>query len=166
MPVRRMNHAVLYVRDARNSARFYSELLDFDVVSDGEDGKFVFMRAPGSDNDHDIAFMSIGDDAESSKSGEGQVGLYHLGWEVATLGDLVDYRRRLTKAGALVGESNHEVDRSIYARDADGIEFELQWIVPPDRLDADADRLKSHPLDLEADIARFGADLPGGTAGA
>ena len=38
MPVTRLNHAVLYVRDARRSAAFYTDVLGFVVRHDVGDG--------------------------------------------------------------------------------------------------------------------------------
>jgi catechol 2,3-dioxygenase-like lactoylglutathione lyase family enzyme len=60
MPVRRLNHAVLYVRDAQASANFYERVLDFERLPMGLPGA-VFMRAPGSTNDHDLGLFSIGE---------------------------------------------------------------------------------------------------------
>jgi catechol-2,3-dioxygenase len=157
--ITRMNHAVLYVRDAERTARFYERVLDFRILSMDPGGRFAFLNAPASNNDHDIAFFSIGDAASPSTAGTRTVGLYHLAWEVPTLGDLARWRQRLVEAGALVGESNHETHMSLYAKDPDGLEFELVWLVPAERLDPDADFTASHPLDLEAAIERYGADL-------
>jgi catechol-2,3-dioxygenase len=151
-----MNHAVLYVRDARRAAGFYQSVLDFKVLSMDPDGKFAFLNAPGSDNDHDLALFSIGDAAGPSTAGTEQVGLYHLAWEVPALEDLARLRRRLEEAGALVGESNHETHLSLYAKDADGLEFELVWFVPAERLDPDADFTASRPLDFDAELERYG----------
>ncbi len=39
-------------------------------------------------------------------------------------------RARLLQVGALVGESDHGVSKSLYAKDPDGIEFEVMWAVP------------------------------------
>ena len=50
---------------------------------------------------------------------EPRVGLYHLAWEVGTLADLADARERLRAAGALVGQSDHRVSKSLYAKDPD-----------------------------------------------
>ena len=88
------------------------------------------MRAPGSANHHDLAFFTIGSDAEDSEAGRSQVGLYHLAWEVPTLDDLELHRQRLADAGALRGASDHGVNKSLYAHDPDGIEFEVMWLVP------------------------------------
>lgn len=90
--------------------------------------------------------------------------MYHLAWEVATLGELIEARDRLSAMGALVGENNHGVSRSLYCHDPDGIEFEVMWEVPLDLVDADAP--SNVPLDLDTDVARWGADRPGrGLAG-
>ena len=82
-----MNHAVLYVRDAARHQKFYEDVLGFQTVIDGP-GPFVFMRAPASENHHDIAFFAIGEQAEQSRAGQQTVGLYHIAWEVGTLDEL------------------------------------------------------------------------------
>jgi catechol-2,3-dioxygenase len=158
--IHRLNHAVLWVRNAELSAKFYADLLGFQPVSEyaGNPGA-VFLRAEGSTNDHDLGLFSIGDDAPRP-SGRA-VGLYHLAWEVDTLADLGRLAQKLSEARSLVGATNHGTTRSLYAKDPDGIEFEIVWVVPAALL-TDADRPGMAPLDLEADIARFGAETPGG----
>jgi catechol-2,3-dioxygenase len=156
-----MNHAVLYVRDARRQQRFYADVLGFSTVIEDPGGLFVFMRAPASANHHDIAFFSIGADAADSTAGNSSVGMYHLAWEVASLGELETMRDRLVAAGSLVGASDHGVNKSLYAKDPDGLEFEVMWLVPADRWGADEHAAIIRPLDLAAeraaDIERSGA---------
>ena len=159
MAVNRLNHAVLYVRDAARSAAFYCDLLGFRPVMSMPGG--AFLQAEGSTNDHDLALFSIGDAAGASAAGRSTVGLYHLAWEVDTLGDLERLSRRLGEAGALVGASDHGTTKSLYARDPDGIEFEIVWIIPAGLL-TPADQPTTRPLHLAAEIARFGADTLGG----
>ena len=159
MGIARMNHAVLYVRDAEASAAFYRDVLDFEVVHSMRGG--AFLRAPASHNDHDIAFFSIGAAAAASEAGRRTVGLYHVAWEVETLADLADVARRLSEAGALVGASDHGVSKSLYAHYPDGLEFEVCWVVPRHLLDeADTAHPVTLPLDLGAAIGRYGADTP------
>lgn len=159
MAIRQLNHAVLYVRDAEASAAFYRDTLDFAVVHTLP-GVGAFLRAAGSENDHDLALFSIGPRAADSPAGQGAVGLYHLAWEVETLADLVAVRRRLLDAGSLVGESDHGVSKSLYARDIDGLEFEVMWGVPVTSLTGDEPAMTA-PLDLDAELARFGPDTAG-----
>ena len=151
-----MNHAVLYVRDARRHQKFYADVLGFTTVIDGP-GAYVFMRAPLSENHHDIVFFSIGDDAGASQAGRSTVGLYHIAWEVGTLDELAEMRKRLTSAGALVGQSDHGPNKSLYAQDPDGLEFEVMWLVPPQHWGDEEHQAIIRPLDLEADRARFAA---------
>jgi catechol-2,3-dioxygenase len=158
-----MNHAVLYVRDARRHQRFYAHVLDFGTIVEDPDGAFVFMRAPGSANHHDIAFFSIGEGASPSAAGRGAVGLYHLAWEVPTLADLDDARARLQAAGALVGASDHGANKSLYAKDPDGLELEVMWLVPAERWGEEETQAIIRPLDLAADRRTFGDDVRSGT---
>lgn len=153
-----MNHAVLYVRDARRQQAFYQDVLGFTTVVEHPNAAFVFMRAPRSTNHHDLACFSIGADAASPTTGQGQVGLYHFAWEVRTLGDLETCRQRLEAAGALRGMSDHGVNKSLYAHDPDGNEFEVMWLTPPEFWGDDEHRAIVRPLDLDADIERFGRD--------
>lgn len=167
MPIHQLNHAVLYVRDASASAAFYGDVMGFEPVGDMTmgGGAAVFLKAPASTNDHDLGLFSLGPDARASNAGRaGGVGLYHLAWEVDTLSDLQDVAQRLSARGALVGATDHGTTKSLYGRDPDGLEFEVVWLIPADQIDpADVEaRSRLRPLDLEAEIARFGAHTRGG----
>lgn len=155
MPITRMNHAVLYVRDARQTQAFYRDLLGFSTVIEDPSGGFVFMRAPASDNHHDIAFFSIGSNAGDSPAGRGTVGLYHLAWEVPTLEELEAMRARLAAAGVLGGASDHGANKSLYARDPDGLEFEVMWLVPAEHWGEAEHEAIIEPLDIARERARF-----------
>lgn len=162
MPIQRLNHAVLYVRDATRTAAFYQDLLGFRPVNE-VGGSAVFLQAPGSTNDHDLGVFSIGDAAGPSAAGRTTVGLYHLAWEVDTLEELERIAAVLSSAGSLVGASNHGVSKSLYAKDPDGIEFEVAWLVPADLLTApDHAVTRPLPLDIQAEKARYGATTLGG----
>jgi catechol-2,3-dioxygenase len=88
--------------------------------------------------------------------------MYHLAWEVPDLATLAEMRDRLAAAGALVGASDHAVNKSLYARDPDGLEFEVMWLTPAELLGADEHEVIIRPLDIEGDIARFGATTRSG----
>jgi catechol-2,3-dioxygenase len=67
----------------------------------------------------------------------------------------------LTERGSLVGASDHGSTKALYARDPDGIEFEVSWLVPADLLTPDV-RMQTLPLDIEAERARYGGSTRGG----
>ena len=161
MSVRRLNHAVLYVSDLSRAVEFYRETLGFEVRTEVPE-RAAFLRAPDSANDHDLGLFAVG----PAPAPERRVGLYHLAWEVGTLSDLADIRSRLSAAGALVGASDHRVSKSLYAKDPDGIEFEVMWRVPVQDWESEL----SHgdmiaPLDLEGARARWGNQVTGAAAG-
>ena len=158
MPIQRLNHAVLYVRDVDASVAFYTEALGFRVKAALPGA--AFLQAEGSTNDHDLGLFAAGADAGASGAGRGTVGLYHLAWEVDTLGELRRVAGVLAERGALVGASDHGSTKALYARDPDGLEFEVSWLVPAALLDDTA--MRTAPLDLEAEITRYGADTQGG----
>jgi catechol-2,3-dioxygenase len=162
MPVQRLNHAVLYVRDVERSVAFYREALGFEVVM-GMRGA-AFLQAPGSTNDHDLGLFQIGEDAAPSPAGRTSVGLYHLAWEIDTLDELERVAVKLGELGALVGASDHGTTKALYAKDPDGLEFEVSWLVPASLLTDEvlAARSSIRPLDLRADKEKYGAQTRGG----
>ncbi|MGH3169084.1 MAG: VOC family protein [Trebonia sp.] len=162
MPVRRLNHAVLYVNGLEREVEFYTKALGFEVRTEIP-GRAAFLRAPGSVNDHDLGLFEVG---AGHVSGRPEVGLYHLAWEVGTLAELVETRVRLLEAGALVGESDHRVSKSLYAKDPSGIEFEVLWRVPAEDWAAElagGDGM-TVPLNWERTLARWGNDKVTGAA--
>jgi catechol-2,3-dioxygenase len=160
MPIQRLNHAVLYVRDVARSVAFYTEALGFRVVMEMP-RQAAFLQAAGSTNDHDLGLFAIGEGAGASTAGRSTVGLYHLAWEVDTLAELQRIRDVLTEHDALVGASDHGSTKALYAKDPDGIEFEVSWLVPLALLDPDQE-VATLPLHLEREIARYGAETRGG----
>jgi catechol-2,3-dioxygenase len=165
MPIIRLNHAVLFVRELGRSVAFYTDVLGFRPVG-GTAGLAgaAFLQAPGSSNDHDLGLFEIGSQAAGSPAGRTAVGLYHLAWEVDTLAELERLAGRLGEVGSLVGSSDHGTTKSLYAKDPDGLELEVAWVVPPDLLDqaALAGRTSIRPLDLALEKARYGPTTRGG----
>ncbi|MEZ5341994.1 MAG: VOC family protein [Acidimicrobiales bacterium] len=160
MAISRLNHAVLYVRDAAASAKFYVDILGFKIAVEFPGAAFL-RTSDTTPNDHDLGLFSVGAGAAPSAAGRQSVGLYHLAWEVPTLAEMLVLREKLQSVGALVGESDHGESKSLYGQDPDGIEFELVWAVPADRIDPSLDEFGTKPIDWTTTVARFGADTPG-----
>ena len=154
IPVARLNHAVLYVRDLDRSVDFYSRAFGFREIA-REGGMMAFLRAAGSDNHHDLGLMQVGRSAQQPAGRA--VGLYHLAWEVPTIEDLANAAAVLTEFDALTGMSDHGATKSLYGQDPDGIEFEVMWMVPRDQWGQFDERAVVMPLNLRKELERFGA---------
>lgn len=153
-PVRvsRLNHAVLFVRDLERSIAFYSEAFGFSVFQ--REGPMAFLRAAGTGNHHDLGLLGLGPEAPHPP--HGSTGLYHLAWEVPTIEDLATAREVLVKLGALTGQSDHGVSKSLYGVDPDGNEFEVMYAVPREDWGEFEQRAVTRPLSLDRELARFG----------
>src|ERR1700754_2172450 len=95
MPVQRLNHAVLYVRDVERSVAFYTDLLNFRTVfrvhaDGGKVPEGAFLQAAESTNDHDLAFL-----------------------QVDTLAELRQIRGKLVETGTLADEIDHGTTKSL-----------------------------------------------------
>jgi catechol-2,3-dioxygenase len=110
----------------------------------------AFLRIAGSGDDHNLGLF---EQPGVRPPDERVARMYHAAWEVGTLADLARARRTLIEAGALVGQSDHGVSLSLYAKDPDGLEFELFWTVP------DGKPVRTRALDLDAELARRGVSV-------
>jgi catechol-2,3-dioxygenase len=154
MAITRLNHAVLFVRDADAAAAFYREAFGFEELSRPQGMRAAFMRSPFGDNHHDLGLFEVG--ADAPRPSRGSVGLYHLAWQIDTIEALAEMAGRLRDLGALTGMSDHGVSKSLYGRDPDGNEFEVMWQVPRDAWGQYEDQATVMPLDLDAELRRWG----------
>jgi catechol-2,3-dioxygenase len=155
--VTKLSHAVLFVSDLEQSRPFYEKAFGLEYVT-GRRGA-AFLRAPGSEQHHDLALMEVGPQALNPP--QGSVGLYHLAWEVETIDELAESVQALLEIGALAGASDHGATKSLYGKDPDGIEFEILWRLPREAWGEFENSVKTVPLDLAAELARWGTKREG-----
>ena len=158
MAITRLNHAVLFVRDVDAAAAFYAKAFGFVELSRPQGMRAVFMRSPAAGNHHDLGLFEVG--AQAPRPPRGSVGLYHLAWEIDTIESLARMSESLSELGALTGASDHGVSKSLYGRDPDGNEFEVMWAVPREAWGRFEDEGVVMPLDLEAELKRWGRETP------
>jgi catechol-2,3-dioxygenase len=142
--LKRLQHLVLWVSDVDRSVRFYQDVVGLEVKRKYPNA--AFMKIPGSPDDHNLGLF---EQTGVPKPDERVARMYHSAWEVGDITDLVRARLRLAEAGALVGMSDHGVSLSLYAKDPDGLEFEIFWTVPG------GESVGTRALNLEAEVARW-----------
>ena len=150
IPIRRLNHAVLYVADLERSLAFYTQVFGFSVIA--RQPPMAFLRAKGSSNHHDLGLLELG--ARAKRPPRGSTGLYHLAWELPSIEDLAAAREELVKAHALTGESDHGATKSVYGADPDGNEFELMVLLPRSEWGRYESAAPIMPLDWEKELKR------------
>jgi catechol-2,3-dioxygenase len=143
--LKRLQHIVLWVSNVERSVRFYCDVLGFEVKHRYPNA--AFLKIPGTPDDHHLGLF---EQAGVHPPDERVARMYHAAWEVGELTDLSRARRHLIEARALVGASDHGSSLSLYAKDPDGLEFEIFWTVPG------VESIGTRPLDLEGELAKRG----------
>ena len=118
-----LGHVVLYVRELKRSAAFYTEIVGLRQV-----GVLFGHRAAaftGGRTHHELLLIEVG--AAPGPLHGRRIGLYHMGWRVGTgLDDLRAVRDRLRAHNwPIDGQADHTVSQSLYISDPDGNEIEL-----------------------------------------
>lgn len=128
MPFRitKIGHVVLNVSDLERSARFYTEVLGFEISDVYPEammpGGMVFMRFGG--DHHGIALVGALDGTSTGTE------LHHLAFEVGSLDEVLLAARRLRDAGATIdfeGRRRAGVQIAVEFRDPDGHRLEIYW---------------------------------------
>jgi catechol 2,3-dioxygenase-like lactoylglutathione lyase family enzyme len=113
-------HAVLRTNKFKAMVDFYTTVLEAEVVTSTD--MLAFMTY--DDEHHRIAIAALPGLVDRARN---SVGLDHLAYTYANLGDLVFTYERLKKAGIMPQVTiNHGPTTSMYYRDPDGNRVELQ----------------------------------------
>ena len=148
----RLNHAVLFVADLERSIAFYDQAFGMTVMAREPRANAAFLRLPRSGNHHDLGLFGVGAQPPRRR---GQLGLFHLAWQVDTIEELREARDTLAQLDALTGESSHGATKSVYGRDPDGNEFEVMWMLPRQAWGEFENAAPVDRLDLDAEVARW-----------
>ena len=128
MPLKKLGHVVLKVRDLDRAERFYTDVVGLRVTG-RLPGKMVFFSVRGNDDSHDLAVWKVGADARPPEAK--QVGLFHVAWQVERPEDLETLYRHLAEKGARIhGTMDHGANLSVYFEDPDGHMLEFTYERP------------------------------------
>lgn len=146
MPIQRVGHVVLKMRDLDAAKKFYNGVLGMKIADEREDFG-VFFRF--DDYHHDIAVFKVKEDASLPE--RNQVGLAHVAL-VADSFDTVKTMHQKLKVHGVQGirTVDHGVTKSVYFKDPEGNELEIYCEVPEQPWQEMDTIIKSDPLNLDA----------------
>ena len=157
MKLKRIGHVALRCADEDRSRAFYRDVLGFQVSEQDPEHGGTFMTL--GDNFHTIDVFPTPDVENAQKPRTGQVGLFHIAFEVAQYEDLKDAYRTLIEHEVPISHcTDHVSQRSIYFNDPDGNRLEIYFEVP--------DALKRYAIknrgdeDVPLEVTRPGEPLP------
>lgn len=131
-----LGHVVFYVKDIEVSLKFYRDLLGFQEIGKGFNGKATALTSGRTH--HELLLIQVGD-APGPQPGPRR-GFYHIGIKIGdSLDDLRQAKLELESGGIpITGMSDHTVSQSLYLADPDGNEVEVY-------VDADEQIWKENP---------------------
>ena len=129
MKLKRIGHVALRCADEDRSRAFYRDVLGFQISEQDPEHGGTFMTL--GDNFHTIDVFPTPDAENAQKPKTGQVGLFHIAFEVARYEDLKDAYATLIEHKVPISHcTDHVSQRSIYFNDPDGNRLEVYFEVP------------------------------------
>ena len=131
-----IDHIVLTVSNAKRSAEFYREVLDWEIIEQKDDYAYLtpngrkyprtdFMLVVGEPRDHKI---------EPNIFDRNRIGLDHFAFSVETLSELRDIESRLKRLGTEMENGGATGDgfggTAIFCKDPDGMKIEFHLVNP------------------------------------
>ncbi len=145
MPIQRVGHVVIKMRDLEAAKHFYRDILGM-KITDEREGFGVFFRF--DDYHHDIAVFKVNEDAEAPQ--KNQVGLAHIALIADSLETVKSMYQTLKAHDVpIVRTVDHGITRSVYFKDPEGNELEIYCEVPEVDWHTVDTIIKADPIDLE-----------------
>lgn len=146
MPIERVGHVVLKMRDLEAAKHFYRDILGMKVANERK-GFGVFFRF--NDYHHDIAVFQVDEDAAFPE--KNQVGLAHVALVADSLDTVKAIYQRLKEHNVPIDRTrDHGYTKSVYCKDPEGNEIEIYCEVPEKPWESFDTVIRSEPLDLDA----------------
>ena len=156
MAIKRMNDAVLYVRDAEKTYAFYRRAR---VRRDGDAGRQVPPGAGLRQRPRSGLGRSRGRGTVDGRPADRRAVPHRLGGPDARGPGIA---QKLTEA--VRWSDGPQLDEGALREGPDGLEFEVCWIVPKELQTSEIEegRARMRRLDIDAEIERYGLETVGG----
>ncbi|MFT8246673.1 VOC family protein [Roseomonas sp. BN140053] len=167
-PIRKLHHFAWRCRDAEETRHFYEDLLGLKlahliraetVPSTGEHCPYVHIFFEMADGSY-IAFFDLGDNIRAEPSPNTPAWVNHLALEMDTEAEVQAAKGRLEAAGVQVlGVTDHEIIKSIYFFDPNGIRLELTARTVSE------EEMQAHGADAHSQLAAWTQEKAGRAGG-
>jgi catechol 2,3-dioxygenase len=146
MPIERVGHVVIKMRDLEAAKRFYRDILGM-KITDEREGFGVFFRF--HDYHHDIAVFQVAEDAALPQ--KNQVGLAHIALVADSFATVKAMYQRLKEHNVpIVRTVDHGITKSVYFKDPEGNELEIYCEAPGVNWREVNTIIKADPINLDA----------------
>jgi catechol 2,3-dioxygenase len=146
MPIERVGHVVLKMRDIEAAKSFYHGILGM-KIADEREGLGVFFRF--NDYHHDIAVFKVDEDAAAPE--RNQVGLAHVALIADSFETVKSMYQRLKENDVPIDRTvDHGITKSVYFRDPEGNQIEIYCEVPETPWQEVDTIIKSEPINFDA----------------
>lgn len=146
----RIGHVHLKVSNLKNSLKFYTDLLGFQLMMKIGD-QAAFISAGGY---HHHIGLNTWESENGIPPAPGTTGLFHVAIVYPSRRDLgIIYRRLVDHHYPLTGAADHGVSEALYLNDPDKNGLELYWDKPQHnwpKNDDESLNMYTRPLDLDA----------------
>ena len=145
MPIHRVGHVVIKMRDLEKAKAFYRDFLGMKIGAESERG--IFFRF--GDYHHDIAVFKTSPEADLPKAD--QVGLVHIALVTDGVQTVKQYYDRAREMGIeITGTTNHAITNSLYLKDPEGNTVEIYAEVPEYNWREQGMGFIARPFDIDA----------------
>jgi len=162
MPIQRLHHAAYRCKNAVETVKFYTELMELDyamaaaedrVPSVQEESPFMHIFFRMKDGGY-VAFFELPTSPEMGRDENTPEWVQHLALSVETEDEMMRFKSKLEKAGIdVLGPVDHKICKSIYFFDPNGHRLEIAYdTTTPDM----AERLKELANPMLDEWARTG----------
>lgn len=149
MPIQRVGHVVIKMRDLEAAKAFYAGVLGM-KIADEREGFGVFFRF--SDYHHDIAVFQVDENAAAPE--RNQVGLGHIALVADSFDTLCEMHAHLKAHDVpILRTVDHGITKSVYFTDPEGNELEIYCEIPEKPWQEVDTIIKADPIDLESATA-------------
>lgn len=134
MPIQRLHHVAYRCRDAAETVKFYTELMELEyslaaaenkVPSTGEDSPYMHIFFRMADGSY-VAFFELPDSPDMGRDPNTPEWVQHLALSVENEDELIRFQKKLADAGVeAIGPVDHKICKSIYFFDPNGHRLEI-----------------------------------------